>query len=460
MKSPRLFAAPQDTIAGAGRGLRSGDLRCVDLVEQCLSAIDQHEAELAAWVHVDRRGARAQAQQCDRDFEGGIDRGCLQGIPVGIKDIIDVAGFPTGGGSRRLQDSPPAAEDAVVVHRLRQAGAVILGKTVTTPFACYDPPATRNPWHTDHTPGGSSSGSAVAVATGMCYAALGSQTGGSITRPAAYCGVTGLKPTFRRVHLGGVLPVALALDHVGPLGRCVQDLAAMFAHLCGDDSGNPSPVLDPPAIAPSAAAWPLPAARQPIRIGCLSGLFVASGDAEALTILQQAVDVLASHGVQVVQAGLPVEFPEHAVHHRRIMAAEAAAFHDSWFSEHPDDYPPGMTALIEEGRGITASEYIASRAHQSALRSTIDAGWQHNDVWVCLAAPGPAPGRDTTGSPAFNAAWSYLGLPTVTFPLGLTANGLPIGIQLVGRRNMDAELLSIAAACECLLQGEPSSAAP
>jgi len=460
MNSPRRFAASQDTIAGAGRRLRSGNLSCVALLQQCLSAIDQQEAELAAWVHVDRHGARDQAEQRDRDFERGIDRGGLQGIPVGIKDIIDVAGIPTGGGSQRLQAGPPAAEDAAVVQRLRQAGAVILGKTVTTPFACYDPPATRNPWHADHTPGGSSSGSAVAVAAGMCYAALGSQTGGSITRPAAYCGVAGLKPTYRRVNLRGVLPVAPALDHVGPLGRCVQDLAAMFAHLCGDDPANPSPVLDPPPGTPSATAWPLPEARQPIRIGCLSGLFVAGGETEALTILERALDTLAERGAQVVPAHLPAEFPEHADHHRRIMASEAAAFHDTWFSQYPDDYPPGIRALIEEGRRTAATDYISSRAHQITLRSAIDAAWQQIDVWACLAAPGPAPSRDTTGSPAFNAPWSYLGLPTVTFPLGRTANGLPIGIQLVGRRNMDAELLSIAAACECVLQGEQASAAP
>ncbi|MEO1996040.1 MAG: amidase [Planctomycetaceae bacterium] len=457
MTNPRSASVGQPTICGAGQRLRGGRLTCVELLEQCLSMIDDREAELAAWVHVDRRGALDQARERDRELAQGVDRGCLHGIPVGIKDIIDVAGTPTGGGSKRLEAGPPAAEDAVVVTKLRQAGAVILGKTVTTAFACYDPPVTRNPWNADHTPGGSSSGSAVAVATGMCYAALGSQTGGSITRPAAYCGVAGLKPTFRSVHMGGVLPVALALDHIGPLARCVTDLAAVFSQLRGDDGKNPSPVLDPDVETPVDLVWPLPETQDPIRIGRLPDVFAEDGDPEAMELLDRAIVLLTDQGAEGFEACLPGGFAAHAEHHRRIMACEAAAFHDTWSRQYPEDYPPGIRALIDEGRRRSATEYISSRSHQIALRAAVDQAGESAEIWVCLSAPGPAPGRETTGSPAFNVPWSYLGLPTVTFPVGQTSNGLPIGMQLIGRRNMDVDLLSKAAWCEATLQGDRGS---
>ena len=459
MTSPQAGPTNLLTISDAAAGLRDGRWTCVELLEQCLSVIDARDAELAAWVSVDRQGALDQARQRDRELGQGRDRGCLHGIPLGIKDIIDVAGVPTGGGSQRLAGGPPAIDDALVVTKLRQAGAVIMGKTVTTAFACYDPPATRNPWHPECTPGGSSSGSAVAVATGMCFAALGSQTGGSITRPAAYCGVAGLKPTFRSVHMGGVLPVALSLDHVGPLARGVTDLAAVFSHLRGDADDNPSPRLDAPVPAHSDPIWPLPEAPQPIRVGRLPAVFSEDGDPEALTLLERALAALVDCQAQVFEVCVPDAFAEHARHHRRIMACEAAAFHDAWYQQFPNDYLPGIRALIEEGRSHSAVEYIQSRSHQQSLRAAVDQAWHAADVWACLAAPGAAPGRDSTGSPAFNAPWSYLGLPTVTFSIGQTSSGLPIGIQLIGRRNMDTDLLATAAWCEAMLRGELGSAA-
>ncbi|HUE17149.1 MAG TPA: amidase, partial [Planctomycetaceae bacterium] len=202
-----LHLEESETISGAARAIKQGQVTSQALVERCLARIDEWESRIHAWVSVDRDGARHRAQQLDEESRAGRWRGPLHGIPIGIKDIVDMAGLPTGAGSRRMAQTT-AAGDATIVRKLREAGAVLLGKTVTTQFACFDPPPTRNPWNLDRTPGGSSSGSAAGVATGMCLAAIGSQTGGSITRPAIYCGVAGCKPSYGRVSLAGIVPVA------------------------------------------------------------------------------------------------------------------------------------------------------------------------------------------------------------------------------------------------------------
>src|SRR4051812_14642939 len=214
------------TITEAAEFIRKGELTPSDLLEQCFARIDKYEERVRAWVYIDREGAREQAARLTTEVKQNY-RGPLHGIPVGIKDIIDVFDMPTACGSKLWANSY-ARRDATCVERLRQAGAVILGKTVTTPFAYIDPPPTRNPWNLDRTPGGSSSGSAAAVACGMCLAALGTQTGGSVTRPASYCGVYSLKPTHGRVSVDGVLPFAPSLDHVGVMANCVRDLAIVF----------------------------------------------------------------------------------------------------------------------------------------------------------------------------------------------------------------------------------------
>ncbi len=220
------------TIAEATPQIERGDLQPMELVEACLERIEQVDGEIRAWVVVDAEGARAAAGRLGDEVRAGNHRGPLHGVPIGLKDIVDVEGMPTRAGSS-LPDPAPAAADAPAVARLRQAGAIVLGKTVTTEFACFDPSPTRNPRNLQHTPGGSSSGSAAAVASGMCLAAIGSQTGGSITRPASYCGVAGLKPTFGRVDLTGVFPISEHLDHLGPIARSARDLAIMFSAMTG-----------------------------------------------------------------------------------------------------------------------------------------------------------------------------------------------------------------------------------
>src|SRR5438067_3476735 len=226
------------TIHEAAAAIRAGSLTPVDLLEQCLERIDRYEPHVRAWVLVDRDGAREQALRLTNELKKGQNRGPLHGIPIGVKDIIDVFDLPTGCGSKLWANSY-ARRDATVVQRLRQAGAVIMGKTVTTAFASFDPAVTRNPWNLERTPGGSSSGSAAAVACGMCLGALASQTGGSITRPASYCGVYSLKPTYGRVSVNGVMPLAPSMDHVGVMANSVRDLAILFGAIAGADERDP-----------------------------------------------------------------------------------------------------------------------------------------------------------------------------------------------------------------------------
>src|SRR6516165_2673084 len=215
------------TIHEAADAIRQKKITPIELVEQCLANIDRWEEHVHAWVFVDRDGARAEAKRLTDELARGQYRGPLHGIPIGVKDIFDVFDWPTAAGSKLWANSI-ARQDAEVIRQLRQAGCIFLGKTVTTQYASFDPPVTRNPWNLSRTPGGSSSGSAAAVATGMCLGALGSQTGGSITRPASYCGVAGLKPTFGLVSCEGVVPLAASMDHPGPIAPCVEDLAIML----------------------------------------------------------------------------------------------------------------------------------------------------------------------------------------------------------------------------------------
>ena len=227
------------TIHAAAAALQGGRTSPLDLLEACLEQIDHYEPRVRAWVLVDRDRARAEAADRTAELKRGYQRGPLHGIPLGIKDIFDVFDWPTACGSRLWVNSV-ARQDCTAVEKLRRAGAVILGKTVTTQYASFDPPPTRNPWNLERTPGGSSSGSAAALACGMCLGALGSQTGGSITRPASFCGVAGCKPTYGRVSCNGVLPLAGSMDHPGPMARCVWDLALLLQTIAGHDHGDAS----------------------------------------------------------------------------------------------------------------------------------------------------------------------------------------------------------------------------
>lgn len=422
---------PPPSLARAAARIAARRLPPTRLLEQCLARIDRHEERLRAWAHVDWEGAREVARELEAELAAGEYRGPLHGVPLGIKDIIDVRGLPTRAGSP-LTSPDPAAADAPVVARLRAAGAVVVGKTVTCEFACFDPPPTRNPWNLNRTPGGSSSGSAAAVAAGMCLGAIGSQTSGSITRPASYCGVAGCKATFGLVSTQGVAPVSSRLDHVGPLARAVADLAILLRAM---------------ADVPNAKSEFTPVA-QPPRLGAPESFFSERAAPEIAAATRDALAKLERGGAVLLPVALPESFNEVHRMHRRIMAYDAAEFHRARLRATPEGFGPNIRGLLEEGLALSRGEYEEALGHQQQFRAEILSTLDEVDALVTPATVTVAPGRESTGDGAFNAPWSYAGTPTVSFPCALTETGLPAALQLVGRPYDEWRLLQIAGWCE------------
>lgn len=434
------------TLCAAAAEIRLGRLSPVELVEQCLARIEAYEPRVRAWVMVDAAGARQAARQAADELARGHDRGPLHGIPCGIKDIVDVAGWPTLAGST-LRTGHVAKQDAAVVARLRQAGAILLGKTVTTEFASFDPPSTRNPWRLDRTPGGSSSGSAAGVAMGFCLAAIGSQTGGSITRPASFCGVAGCKPTYGRVSAQGVVPLSRHIDHVGPLARSVSDLAVLLDTIAGYDPADAT-TADVP-VGAYAAACQNP---RPPRLAVVTDSFFTLEDSSVDGATRAALDRLRAAGASIDGVDFPSAFAEVLLHHRRMMAVEAAEYHEPTFRSRREQYGPHIASLIEEGFQTSALDYARALVHRRELQRELLACFADFDALITRATTTTAPGVETTGDPKFNAPWSYVGYPTVSIPCALADDGLPVSLQFIGRPFDEARLFQAAAWCEAVLE--------
>lgn len=436
------------SLLDAAGDVQSGRLSPLDLLDRCLAQIDAHEQGVHAWVLVDREGSRAAARRAGDEIERGRYRGPLHGIPFGIKDLFDVAGWPTLAGSP-LRSGHRADCDATVVSRLRQAGAIIVGKTVTTEFASFDPPPTRNPWDLSRTPGGSSSGSAAAVALEMCFGAVGSQTGGSITRPASFCGVAGCKPTFGRVSGQGVVPLSRHMDHIGPLARRVADLAAILGVIAGYDIADATTVnvaVDDYLAACKSAGLP--------RLAVIDGQFFKAASGPVLNATLEAVRRVGTGGAAIGTTSLPEDFAEVTMWHRRVMAVEAAQYHRATFLDRREEYSPNIAALIEEGIAATAVDYASALVHRRQLQRDLLDSFVDFDALITPATTTTAPGIETTGDPRFNSPWSYVGYPTVSFPCGLADDGLPVSLQLIGRPFDEARLFRAAAWCERVLDFE------
>ncbi|MEX0725244.1 MAG: amidase [Planctomycetaceae bacterium] len=438
---PTLRPDVLETISGVLPKIFDRSLSSRELVERCLAQADTKEYDLMAWVQLDREGALAQADALDARLSNGEAPGSLQGIPLGIKDLIDVAGFATGAGSA-LRAEQTVDRDAEVVARLRTAGAVILGKTVTTQFGCFDPPATRNPWNRDRTPGGSSSGSAAGVAAGMCYAALGSQTGGSVIRPASFCGLCGYKPTRGAVSTEGAVPVSAHLDHIGPLARTVEDVYRVAAVL--NDSLSP---LGPTESLSSPASSTAP------KLGRLRHYFDEKAEPVMRECFDRGLAHLAKAGADVKDAPWPASFAEVWHCHRVIMLADMTAYHRQTLARHPDDFKPGIRGLLQEGLTFKAVDYLHALEHQRHFTADMNIVLSDFDVLITPAARGPAPSPETTGDPSFNSPFSYSGQPTATIPMGLSPEGLPMGMQFIGQSGNDERVLRVAAWCEEQLRG-------
>lgn len=435
--------AVRESLATVGQQLRRGTLRPTDLVDRCARRIDRFEPRVRAWVMVDIDGARQTAEALGEELTQGKWRGPLHGIPIGIKDIFDVAGWPTKAGSS-LRAGHVAADDCTLVARLRAGGAILLGKTVTTEYACFDPPPTKNPWNLAHTPGGSSSGSAAAVALGMCPGAIGSQTGGSITRPASYCGIAGLKPSVGLLDAAGVVPVSFHLDHPGPMGRSVGDLAVLMQALTTrTPEETPSPEGERVDYVAAADGTRLP------KLGVIEPFFLERCDEEVKRETQRALDRIRQGGAQLIKVAPATNYAELLPLHRRIMAVEAAAYHRQTIEKQRPAYGKQIAALIDEGLRTPVWEYAAAIRHLEWYREHAWDDLPEVDALVTPATPTAAPARlDTTGDPQFNSVWSYAGLPTVSFRCGFTEAGMPLALQFIGRRGGDASLLGTAAWCE------------
>lgn len=432
-----------ERITAASLRIREGRSTPSSLLDGCLKQIASLENRINAWVLVDEDHARRTAEELNREVAEGRLRGPLHGIPIGIKDIIDVRGLPTLAGSR-IRDGHVASEDAEIVARLREAGAVILGKTVTTQFACFDPPPTRNPWNLNHTPGGSSSGSAAAVATGMCLGAIGSQTGGSLGRPASYCGIASFKPSYGRVSMHGIVPVAFSLDVVGPMAHTMADLAVMMDVMAGFDRKDPISVQTEWHGGQRDESAPV--------LGWCESFFMENADEDVEATTRVVMRKLQEAGAKLVPIRLPDSFSAVHAMHMQLMRAEAAMHHKQTFPSRRNEYAPGLASMLEEGNSISAPDYAEARRHQVAFRRAITEALAPVEALLTPATHTVAPARlDTTGNPKFNIPWSFSGLPAATFPCALNEAGMPMAIQLAGAPFSDPLLIKVAAWCESVV---------
>lgn len=363
-------------------------------------------------------------------------RPCLFGLPLGVKDIFHVDGWPTQAGSQLPPERLSGAESAVVTA-LRRAGALVMGKTVTTEFAYFAPGPTRNPHNLAHTPGGSSSGSAAAVAAQLCAVALGTQTIGSVNRPAAFCGVVGFKPTHGRVSTAGVIPVSQTWDHVGFFTRHPADLELIMPVVCADWAGGEIEIEKQESV-----ETPRPVLGLPV------GPYLDHADEIGRAHLEKLIATLVEQGYLVKRVPVMPDFADLHQKHLLVMAGEMARVHAEWFAEYRELYRPETAALIEQGQRYS-DEQISQAAHsQTELaerlqRQMVEAGI---DFWLAPSAPGIAPhGLDSTGNPIMNLPWTHAGMPTLTLPTGTDpATGLPLGTQFVARRGGDEALLAWA----------------
>jgi aspartyl-tRNA(Asn)/glutamyl-tRNA(Gln) amidotransferase subunit A len=432
-------------VVEAARLMRTGSLAPTDLAESLLSRIEKLDSHLLAWVTVDGDGVRAAARSLERRLAGEEALGPLAGVPIGVKDVIDVSGLLTTASSK-VRASSMATEDAHCIANLRRAGATILGKLHTAEFACADPPPTRNPWDAAHTPGGSSSGSGAAVAAGAVPAALGTQTGGSTLRPAAYNGIVGLKGSYGMISNRGVIPVSWSFDHVGVLARSVADASALLAALAGHDP------LDPSSSPRASAFSAVPVAHRPPTIGLIRSMFLERCEPEVLAHTLAVATRFEAEGAEVREISLPPSWERIAATQTPIFRAEMYAYHRVEYEQYKHLYRPMNAAALAEGSGVSAADYVAAVRERPGVVRDLEATLDGVDIALTPATPAPAPrNTTTTGDASFQVPWSYAGLPAVALPSTVNRWGLPLGIQLVGHRWQDAQLLAAAGWCEQVL---------
>jgi aspartyl-tRNA(Asn)/glutamyl-tRNA(Gln) amidotransferase subunit A len=422
------------TLVEAAAKIRDGSLSPVDYVQALLTRVDAVEPRVKAWTTIDQQAVLSEAREMESEARRKQFRGPLHGIPVGVKDIFYTKDLKTTMGSTAFADFVPAY-DASVVKKLKHAGALIMGKCVTTVLVFLDPGPTRNPWNTDHTPGGSSSGSAASVAAGMCPISIGSQTVGSVGRPGAYNGIVSIMPTQSRVNMAGAFPLAWSLDHAGIFSRSVADIDVMLE--CLSEAPLPSD--------------PRRTESHKVRIGIVRDFFFEKADADTRVKMEELAGRLEGANFQVTPVQLPSIFELHGPILRTIVRSESASTHQKLIQEKPEAYGPKLRDLVQMGTLIDASMYLRARRIRRHYQSDMVRLFGHVDVLLTPGAPGPAPAGMATGDPVMQAPWTLADFPTMTLPVGLASNGLPLGIQLTAAPLHEGLLLEAAKGIEELI---------
>jgi len=444
------------SLAEASALLRDGKVTSLELTRACLARIERLNPTLNAFITVTGSQALRDAKAADTEIAQNRRRGPLHGVPIALKDLVDTAGVKTTAASAVFADRVPR-EDAEVVRRLRDAGAVFLGKLNMHEFAYGDSSAqshygaVRNPWNRERVAGGSSGGSAAAVAAGLCYAALGSDTGGSIRQPAAYCGIVGLKPTYGLVSTRGVIPLSWSLDHIGPMCRTVTDTALALQPIAGYDANDTNSL----AATPPDYAAALRGRPAGLRLGLPRAVFYEGLDPEVERAVTEALRVLRglSSSVQDVQLPPYKTLP--------IVGAEAYAYHAPYFTKTPDRYQPMTRRRLEAGSRVTTPAYIEGRRELDRLRRDVVRIFQSVDLLItpttpilpatvqeALSDPGTPPAGGVAPSLRNTQPFDIYGLPCVSLPCGFSASGLPIGLSISGPPIGEAAVLALAYAYE------------
>jgi aspartyl-tRNA(Asn)/glutamyl-tRNA(Gln) amidotransferase subunit A len=442
------------TIHEASGMLARRELSPVELLEAHLRRIEAHDPTLNVFITLTSESAREEARRAEGEIALGEVRGPLHGIPIALKDLFDMRGAPATGGSTFFAGYIPE-RDAAVVERLREAGAVLLGKLnmheialgVTNENPHYG--RCKNPWQPERITGGSSGGSAAALAARLCMGALGSDTGGSIRIPASLCGVVGLKPTYGRVSLRGVLPLSWNLDHAGPLARCATDAALLLQAIAGYDPADPASINLPV----DDYLGRLDAGMDGWKLALASGEFFAQADPEVLEAVQAACRVFEKLGARGYEIDLP-EARQAAQANGLMVTSDAAAFHRERLQAHPEGFGADVRKRLQDGAAYTSTEYALARRTQAELRRRFELLFQDYDLLLTPATPIPAPlaGEDAVERARlltrFTAPFNLTGLPAIAFPGGLTRDGLPTGLQLVAAPWEEGRLLQAVKAFE------------
>jgi aspartyl-tRNA(Asn)/glutamyl-tRNA(Gln) amidotransferase subunit A len=441
---------PFSTLLAASRAIHAKQISPLELTQICWQRIEAIDPQINAFITLTAESALNEARVATDEIASGEYRGVLHGIPLAIKDLFDVRGVPTTAGSPLLKDNF-APDDAFVVRQLRGAGAIFLGKLNMHEWALgvtgVNPHfgTARNPWNTDYITGGSSSGSGAALAAGLCYGSLGSDTGGSIRIPASLCGVVGLKPTYGRVSVRGVIPLSWSLDHVGPMGRCVDDVAALFIAINAYDVNDPYASL-------ASNLQPL---TSNFRIGVPDDYFFSELHPETEAAFRAAIKTLGEIGFELRDVSLPgFEASEKAS--AKILLAEAAAYHREHMEQHADQIGEDVLTRFKWGLEVTGVEYALARRTQVEWRHKMAQLFESIDALVLPATPFPATRIDESDPVAlskgnltrFTRMFNLTGNPAIVLPCGRTADGLPIGLQIVGAHWQEDKILRIAKAYE------------